>query len=403
VTIIQNDSVCINARANYLTIDFPRTNLRIGIDSGDSTQDATFISHAHADHVDFLRKSLNEATFDADFDGSSRCGMKFQEKCIKQSRYNIITSNDTQRLLCSRYPSMAKNWRVCDEKALFPSCFSDSKIQLLESGHTLGSRALAIVDRQPSIQPSTSGMNGGIARFLYTGDFFVQEGRLLSPLKPVKCEIMACECTFGMSFYEFPPFDVLKQEIMDWIADSLNKGPVVLYGNSLGKNQELLSLLEPFSNDCSIIADEETCMISDLYKEANITLTAHDPYKKYSRSKFFERNPRWILVLPLGARFNDRYHKINDIQCQRAIFSGWTLDKNWLERWNVDAGFPLSDHASFSDLVSFIETCAPADLLLVHGNGTILKGRLKEREYIEMKSNLSRDMRISAMQHNSFE
>ncbi|HME56437.1 MAG TPA: hypothetical protein VKM55_29830 [Candidatus Lokiarchaeia archaeon] len=88
-----------------------------------------------------------------------------------------------------------------------------------------------------------------------------------------------------MPFYEFPPFDVLKQEITDWIADSLNKGPVVLHGNSLGRNQELLSLLEPFSQDCTIIADEETCMVSDLYKETNITLPAHDPYKKYSRSK----------------------------------------------------------------------------------------------------------------------
>jgi len=315
---------------------------------------------------------------------------------MSETRYNIISSSETQRLLHVRFPSMTKNWRICDEKTSFPNELSDCEIQLIESGHTLGSRALAVMDRQSS----NSGRNGSIAQFLYTGDFYVQEGRLLSPLKPVKCDIMACECTFGMPFYEFPPFDVLKKEITDWMADSLNKGPVVLYGNSLGKNQELLSLLEPFSEDYNIIADEETCVVSDLYKEVNITLPPHDPYKKYSRSKFLERNSRWIIVLPLGARFDDRYHKINDIQCQRAIFSGWTLDKNWLERWNVDAGFPLSDHASFPDLVSFIEKCEPADLLLVHGNGTILKRGLEQREHHEMKNDLSRDIRILALQND---
>ncbi|MEX2719036.1 MAG: hypothetical protein Q6370_022295, partial [Candidatus Sigynarchaeota archaeon] len=214
---------------------------------------------------------------------------------------------------------------------------------------------------------------------------------------PVKTEILACECTFGTPFFEFPPFEVLASEITDWIANALNKGPAVLYGYPLGKNQELLSLLAPFSADTTIIADEETCKVADVYRAAGIPLPACKPYKEYSRGKFFDKERRWILLLSQGERFDDRYQKLDRTGCQRAVFSGWAMDEAWLSEWRVDAGFPLSDHPSFPDLIAFIEACAPATVLLTHGNGTMLKNKLLERTAGLVGGHLARDTRILAL------
>lgn len=395
--IIQNDAVCINFHANDLILSIARASLKLGIDSGDFTQDANFISHAHADHVGFLEKNVKESKMDDAIDENFPINKNKQDSSQTLKDHAILASTHTVQLLNLRFPSVTKNWNVYGENDSYRVSQANHEIRLLPSGHVLGSRALAVVDSGICTPPGTPS-NPCEARFFYTGDFFAQENRLMPPLKPVKCDILACECTFGMPFYEFPPFDVLKREITDWIADSLSEGPVVLYGYSLGKNQELLSLLAPFSQDCTIITDEETCAISNIYKDAGINLPVHDPYKKFSRSKFLERNSRWILVLPLRDRFNERYHKTDDVACHRAVFSGWSLDENWLKKWNVDAGFPLSDHASYSDLISFIDRCSPSDIIFLHGNGTILKKKIHEKVALDLSDNLPRSIRIHASQ-----
>jgi len=302
----------------------------------------------------------------------------------------LITSNQTAQLLRARFPLKIGSWRLQDSEIFSSPQLQNLCIKMVPSGHVLGSRALVVADTEKESPEHV--------RFLYTGDFITRKNGLIPPLTPIKCDILACECTYGMPFYEFPPIDVLRKGIIDWIADSLQKGPVVLYGYALGKNQEILSLLARFSEECTIICDEETCAIADVYRSAGIPLPACEPYKKYSRGKFLERDSRWILILPLGDRFNDRYQKIDAVQCRRAVFSGWTLDERWLSRWNVDAGFPLSDHASFSELISFIEKCSPSDLIFLHGDGTILKRKLMERRANILKGHVSGDVRIHALQ-----
>ncbi|NMC06548.1 MAG: hypothetical protein GYA24_15130 [Candidatus Lokiarchaeota archaeon] len=283
-----------------------------------------------------------------------------------------------------------------DASSIFPSS-TEYRCNLVPCGHVLGSRSLLVSRGDSSHQETARGAARDGIEFFYTGDFFTQPDRILSALAPVHTEILACECTYGTPFFEFPPYEVLAREITDWIATSLNKGPIVLYGYPLGKNQELLALLNPFSVDTPIIADEDTCACVDVYRDAGIPLPPCEPYRAYNRGKFFEKEHRWILLLPLNSRFDERYQKLDRTGCRRAAFSGWTLDAAWLEEWHVDAGFPLSDHPSFSNLVSFIEDCAPATLLLMHGNGTLLRHRLLDKMVGPLRNAVPRDTRIIAL------
>jgi Cft2 family RNA processing exonuclease len=357
-----------------MAVSCPRTGFSINIEGGALDRDVAFVSHAHADHVHFLERIPP-----------------------KKEAPIVLASVETRKLIATRFPSIAKKIAFHDDATNLFSPNAGYTTHLVPCGHVLGSRSLVISRSRPHNPSQLNGNNHEEVVFLYTGDFCTQPGRLLPPLAPVKAEILACECTFGMPFFEFPPFEVLAGEITDWIATALHKGPVVLYGYSLGKNQELLSLLEPFSADTTIIADEETCEIADVYRSAGIPLPGCEPYKKYSRGKFLEKNSRWILLLSPSGRFEDRYQKLDRTGCRRAMFSGWAMDGRWLEDWRVDAGFPLSDHPSFPDLISFIEECAPATVLLMHGNGTILRKKLLERSAGSVKGCLARDTRLIAL------
>nr|MDO8084981.1 hypothetical protein [Candidatus Sigynarchaeum springense] len=312
----------------------------------------------------------------------------------------VMASAETRQLLAARFPSIADKVDFHDDDSGLSGLISPAAeyhCTLVPCGHVLGARSLLVSRDDHFHRTGGAGTKVPDVEFLYTGDFFTQPGRILPPLAPVKAGILACECTFGSPFFEFPPFGVLAGEITDWIATALGKGPVVLYGYPLGKNQELLSLLAPFSADTTIIADEETCKVSDVYRNAGIQLPACKPYKEYSRGKYFEKESRWILLLSQGDRFDSRYQKLDRTGCRRAVFSGWAMDEAWLRERRVDAGFPLSDHPSFLDLVSFIEGCSPATVLLTHGNGTILRNKLLERGTGLVGDHLARDTRILAL------
>src|SRR2546421_7657486 len=50
-----------------------------------------------------------------------------------------------------------------------------------------------------------------------------------------------------------------------------------------------------------------------------------------------------------------------------AILTGWAVDPNCRYRYQVDAAFPLSDHADFHDLLEFVRQVAPKKVFTLHG------------------------------------
>jgi Cft2 family RNA processing exonuclease len=358
----------IEIHGDSLSLLFSRGEYRLLIDHGNAPGGAVFISHAHSDHVRLL-------------------GQRDAPEGVKgalDSSCTAITSNETRRLLEQRYPALLRRCQIYEEGAFSHPNMAGHEARLVPNGHMLGSRGL-VVPRDPSSKE---------ALFFLTGDFTTHPARLFPPAVPVKTDILACECTFGDPKYEFPPYPELKKEIVDWIDTSLRHGPVVLYGYSLGKNQELLSLLWPFADRVTILADEETCKMAGVYRACGVPLPVCEPVKKYEGGTYLEESKNYILLQPPGARFSDRYKKLDNIDCRRAIFSGWARNRRWVDRFNVDAGFPLSDHPCFSDIVSFIEACSPSTVILHHGDGTAVKRKLQEKLKGYFYVRLPRDVKI---------
>ena len=377
----------IELRGDTLSLLFARGKYRMNIDHGNAPGGSVFISHAHSDHVHALGErrlpsaaSCADPTVNAREDNPSRSsgGRAIHPSCT------VLTSTGTRRLIEKRYPSLLSGCNIHEGATFSHPAMAGLEARLVPNGHMLGSRGL-VVPRDPS---------SADAIFYLTGDFTTHPARLFPPALPVKADVLACECTFGNPKFEFPPYPELKKEIVDWIDSSLRHGPAILYGYSLGKNQELLSLLWPFADRVTILADDETCKMADVYRACGVPLPACEPVKKYEGGTYLEESKNYILLQPPGARFSERYKRLDSVACRRAIFSGWARNRRWVDRFDVDAGFPLSDHPCFSDIVSFIEACSPSTVILHHGDGTDVKRKLQEKLKGYFYVRLPRDVKI---------
>jgi DNA ligase-1 len=62
-----------------------------------------------------------------------------------------------------------------------------------------------------------------------------------------------------------------------------------------------------------------------------------------------------------------------------AMISGWAVDPNARYRYQVDAAFPLSDHADYTDLIRYVDLVQPKRVLTLHGFAAEFARDLRER------------------------
>jgi DNA ligase-1 len=62
-----------------------------------------------------------------------------------------------------------------------------------------------------------------------------------------------------------------------------------------------------------------------------------------------------------------------------AMISGWAVDPNAVYRYQVDAAFPLSDHADYDDLVRYVSLVQPKRVFTLHGFAADFARDLRDR------------------------
>ncbi|MDQ6622840.1 MAG: ATP-dependent DNA ligase, partial [Verrucomicrobiota bacterium] len=84
-----------------------------------------------------------------------------------------------------------------------------------------------------------------------------------------------------------------------------------------------------------------------------------------------------VLVCPPSA---NRSRMLEKIPRKRvAMISGWAVDPGARFRYQVDAAFPLSDHADYTDLLRYVELVRPERVLTLHGFAAEFARDLRER------------------------
>ena len=269
--------------------------------------DYTFVSHAHIDHMHTPSK---------------------HEK--------VIASSVTKELARARGYDLGLTTEEVDG------------VELLDSGHILGSRAIRIGDE-----------------VYYTGDASGRPRAFLGRCRTRQARILVMETTYGMPEYVFPSIARLVKDVNGLISSAYDRGvPVVLMGYPLGKAQ-LLSYF--FSSWDPIYYHERVDEMNRIHIDHGVKLkegTRFDPMKDKDR---LPRGP-WLMVSPMSSgRSRLMAHLKKEYGAILVAFSGWALGSGYRYTMGADYSFPLSDHCDYQELVKLVQAVSPEMVYTVHG------------------------------------
>jgi ATP-dependent DNA ligase I len=279
-----------------------------------------FVSHAHSDHI-----ALHE---------------------------EIIVSERTARLMQARMPGERREHVLpFGERRRV----HDVDVTLLPAGHIFGSAQIFLETANGSL--------------LYTGDFKLRHGKSAEAAEWMHAETLVMETTFGLPRYKFPPTAQVVDQIVAFCRESLDEGEVpVLLGYSLGKAQEILCALD--GAGLVPMLHGSVFQMTRIYEQFGQTFCK---YVRYNANDIAGK----VLICPPSA---NRSRMLEKIPRKRvAMISGWAMDPGAVYRYQVDAAFPLSDHADYADLVRYVDLVRPTRVLTLHGFAAEFARDLRER------------------------
>jgi len=269
--------------------------------------DYTFVSHAHIDHMH--SPSKNE---------------------------RVVASEETKELAMARGYDLGDTIEVAEG------------VELLDSGHILGSRAIRIQDE-----------------VYYTGDASGRARAFLGKCKTRQARVLVMETTYGVPDYVFPSTAKLVKEVNGLIGSAYDRGlPVVLMGYPLGKAQ-LLSYF--FSSWEPLFYHESVDTMNRIHMAHGIRLK---PGKRFDPARDQERLPKgpWVMVSPMSSgRSRLMAHLKKEYGAILVAFSGWALGPGYRHTMGADYSFPLSDHCDYQELVNLVQAVSPEMVYTVHG------------------------------------
>ncbi len=218
----------------------------------------------------------------------------------------------------------------------------DPCLEALEAGHIPGSNMFMV---------------SGERSVLYTGDFCTRRKAHLDAAKPVKCDSLIIEATYGKPRYVFPDHEEILGAARDWLEDLVaHGGSAVLFAYPLGKSQELSMAFHdlPLRLHHSI-AENNRVLVRHGYGLCTDELDEHG-----------EKGPVVYITSGMG-KDKERVARMRKAGARTAAFSGWALDRSFAYTSTVDEGFPLSDHCGYDELMRFVEGCSPDVVYTTHG------------------------------------
>ena len=339
-----SSSLTIEVRPEGLYL--PALDLHLDPDRG---VPAAFVSHAHGDHAA------------ADLSGVGA----------------MISSPETRVLVEARRatrPAEARTiaWdQSIEVKIAREHGGGTARISIAPAGHILGAAQL-VVDHP-----------GG--RFVYTGDYQSGASPTHAAGVPVPCDELVIESTFGLPIFRFPSRAETTAKIVSWCRAHLDAGETpVLLGYALGKSQALVHAC--LAAGLPVVAHGAVHRMCAAYESLGVPLGVADgrliPYathveaEKKARRKA-DRTPTVIVSTP-QTQGQPMIRKRKDARI--AYVSGWALVDAAIEQRRADAGFPLSDHADYDDLLATVRATGARRVWVTHGDDVELFARLVARE-----------------------
>jgi putative mRNA 3-end processing factor len=240
-----------------------------------------------------------------------------------------------------------------------PFSLGELTLELCQAGHILGSAQIMV--RLPK---GLGGLSIG-----YTGDFCNTASCTAGQADQLRCDILVVEATFGKPHYVFPSRTDALALLEESVKAALGRGMTpVIYAYPLGKSQEVIKYLD--DGGFKVRAHRAIWENCRIYGEHGVVFTGV--------GKFVDEIRRGeILVLPHNAGRSRALSSVR--QPYQIAVTGWAIDSATRYRLGVDEAVPLSDHADFNGLVSYVVASGAKKVFVVHGFVEEFVAELRER------------------------
>lgn len=282
----------------------------------------SFVSHAHFDHV--------------------------------AAHQVFLCSEGTARLTRARLPGERREIVLPfgQPHALTPEC----EVTLHPAGHIYGSAQFH----------ATHAQHGSL---LYTGDFKLREGLSAEKCATPRADVIVMETTFGVPRYAFPPTEQVLADIVAFCQQALHDDAVpILFGYSLGKSQEILQAIGRAG--LPVMLHNEVVRMTQIYEQLGMRFPEYLPFDPQACAGH-------VVLCPPQSANSSFLRKIE--HRRTAMITGWAMDPAAKFRYQTDAAFPLSDHADFADLLTFVDRVQPQRVFTLHGFAREFAQTLRER------------------------
>lgn len=257
---------------------------------------------------------------------------------------NIYCTSGTAAIMQYRYPKQPlDSYHIKGFSEFFQ--INGVDIYLYPAGHILGSAQIMMIYK-------------GV-RYLYTGDYKLQEDRTCEPIQIVEAEVLITETTFANpeTKHPDPVSEIMKLDV---------RSNILLGCYSLGKAQRITALLNEHLPQKEVLLHYQIMPIHRIY---NKFIDVPLKYEQYNRKSMKEAGDNKIYLVP-PLTFNS-YRRAKNVL--KAFASGWER----LQAQN-DISLFLSDHVDWNDILYFVGKVKPKAIWTLHGDGRALHAYFSE-------------------------
>ncbi len=277
----------------------------VACDAFDATRPLRVVTHAHADHLYGLRKSV---------------------KCCEKVLMTKAT-RDLAQTLNGSLKLTDENVQTLEYGKVLK--YGDEKISLLKADHILGASQVLVEDA------------GGI-RIAWSGDFRL-EG---TPV--VDCDVLVVEATYGSPSCR-RNFDLdVRELLVEMIEKRLRGGTVYVFGYH-GKIQEVMQILRDADVEVPFVMPDRVYEVTKVCEKHGMRLGCLSLSTDNGGRELLDDN------LPCVAFYHMNQRQHVGLRNARICVSGWEFQKPCRQIGDREHLIALSDHSDFDGLIEYVK------------------------------------------------
>ena len=282
----------------------------VACDAFEASKPLRVVTHAHADHMIGLRKSLRSCE-------------KILMTCATKDLIDVMRGS---LFLMGGFVETLEYGRTMR--------YEEENITFFAADHILGAAQVFVEDAEGT-------------RISYTGDFKIEGTPVL------ETDILVMEATYGSPSCRRSFDENVRTLLVSMVEKGLKHGAVYVFGYH-GKLQEAMQILRESGVKAPFVAPEKVFHVSKICEKHGMRLGKLIRLEDGEARELIKRNGSCVAFYHMNSRA-----KTGSVSGFKIIVSGWEFNSPCRETTEKEYVVALSDHSDFDGLMEYVRLSRP--------------------------------------------